>query len=158
MGEVIAAFTGTGKTYFCSKHTEALDLVCMPFKYENLSLEFEPERCKVDPENIISLDWPFNYIDEIIRQLPQYKYVVIPSDGLVCSLLREEGITYYLCYPDRSLKEEYRKRFLERGNTQNFLDVFIDRWDLFMDHLESDPCGQKVILGQGEHISDYFKI
>lgn len=55
MGEVIAAFTGTGKTYFCFKHTEALDLVCMPFKYENLPLEFEPERCKADPENIISL-------------------------------------------------------------------------------------------------------
>lgn len=50
MGEVIAAFTGTGKTYFCFKHTEALDLVCMPFKYENLPLEFEPERCKADPE------------------------------------------------------------------------------------------------------------
>lgn len=157
MGEVIAAFTGTGKTYFCSKNIEALDLVCMPFKYENLPLEFEPERCKADPENIISMDWPFNYLDEIIFQLPQYRYVVIPSDSLVCSLLREKGISYYLCYPDRSLKEEYRKRFLERGNTQDFLDVFINRWDLFMDHLESDPCEKKIILGNGEYLSDYFE-
>lgn len=115
MGEVIAAFTGTGKTYFCSKHIGALDLVCMPFKYENLPLEFIPERCKADPENAISMDWLFNYVEEIICQLPRYRYVVIPSDNLVCSLLREEGIPYYLCYPDRSLKEEYRKRFLERG-------------------------------------------
>lgn len=48
MEEVIAAFTGTGKAYFCSKHVEALDLVCMPFKYGNLPLEFTPERCKAD--------------------------------------------------------------------------------------------------------------
>ncbi len=67
-----------------------------------------------DPENIISLGWPFNYIDEIIRWFPQYKYAVIPSDSLVCSLLREKGIPYYLCYSDWSLKEEYRKWFLER--------------------------------------------
>lgn len=84
------------------------------------------------------MDWPFNYIDEIILRLPQYRYVVIPSDSMGCSMLREEQIPYYLCYPQRSLKEEYRKRFLQRGNTQGFLDVFIGRWDLFMDHLEAD--------------------
>lgn len=56
------------------------------------------------------------------------------------------------------MKEEYRKRFLERGNTQNFLDVFIDRWDLFMDYLESNPCEHKVILNQREQLSDYFEI
>lgn len=117
MGEVIAAFTGTGKTYFCSKHEEALDLVCMPYKYENLPLEYEPEKCKANSENIISMDWPFNYIDEIILRLPQYRYVVIPSDSMGCSMLREEQIPCYLCYPQRSLKEEYRKRFLQRGNT-----------------------------------------
>ena len=75
-------------------------------------MEFELERCKADSENIISLDWSFNYIDEIIRQLPQYKYVVIPSDNLICSLLREGEYRIIYCYPDRSLKEEYRKRFL----------------------------------------------
>lgn len=42
-------------------------------------------------------------------------------------------------------------------NTQNFLDVFIGRWDLFLDYLEIDPCEKKVILGSGEYLSDYFK-
>lgn len=58
MGEVIAAFTGIGKTYFSSKHTEALDFVCMSFKYENLPLEFQSKRCKAaDPENIENGSW-----------------------------------------------------------------------------------------------------
>lgn len=114
------------------------------------------EKCKANPENIISMDWPFNYIDEIILNLSKYRYVVIPSDSMVCSLLREEGVPYYLCYPARNLKEEYRERFLQRGNTKDFLDVFIGRWDLFMDHLESDPCERKIILGSGTYLSDYF--
>lgn len=56
------------------------------------------------------------------------------------------------------MKDEYRKRFLERGNTQNFLDVFIWRWDLFMDHLEPDPCEQKVILSCGVSIGLFWDI
>lgn len=34
---VYAAYAGTGKSYFCQEHPEAIDLICMPFKYTNLS-------------------------------------------------------------------------------------------------------------------------
>ncbi len=34
---VYAAYAGTGKSCFCQEHPEAIDLICMPFKYTNLS-------------------------------------------------------------------------------------------------------------------------
>ena len=33
---IYAAYAGTGKSYFCQEHPEAIDLICMPFKYTNL--------------------------------------------------------------------------------------------------------------------------
>ena len=33
---IIAAYAGVGKTYFCNQNPNAIDLVCMPFKYTNL--------------------------------------------------------------------------------------------------------------------------
>lgn len=34
---IYAAYAGTGKSTFCQEHPEAIDLICMPFKYTNLS-------------------------------------------------------------------------------------------------------------------------
>lgn len=34
---IYAAYAGTGKSYFCQEHPEAIDLICMPFKYTNFS-------------------------------------------------------------------------------------------------------------------------
>ena len=38
--------------------------------------------------------------------------------------MNERGIKYYLVYPDRSLKEEYRQRAISRGSDKDFTEVF----------------------------------
>jgi hypothetical protein len=61
---------------------------------------------------------------------------------------------YILCYPTRDSREVYQKRFTERGNTEEFLNVFIDGWDYFMDHLESDQYGFHVVMQPGQFLED----
>jgi len=58
----------------------------------------------------------------------------------VLSFLMSEGLDYTLCYPQRSATI-YRKRFLDRGNTKAFLDIFIGKWDSFLDSIEMDQYG-----------------
>ena len=44
---------------------------------------------------------------------------------------------YILCYPERNAKDEYERRYKERGNTTDFLNVFIGYWDIFLDQMEA---------------------
>ena len=35
--EIAMIYAGTGKSTFCQEHPEAIDLICMPCEYTNLS-------------------------------------------------------------------------------------------------------------------------
>ena len=153
--KIIAAFAGTGKTTLAMKYPDLLvDFVAMPYKYYLEDTAFDSESCKANLNNILQSDWPFNYIEAIKNELVKGKTLLIPSDRNVLSLLETEGLHYALCYPKRNSKEIYRKRYIDRGNTKEFLDVFIGRWDIFMDHLESDSWGQHFVLEPSEYLSD----
>lgn len=153
---IIAAYAGTGKTALAKKRPdEFVDFICMPYKYE-LSGEDESEACKANPGNIMREDWPHNYVAAIETAMSGGKHLIIPSNVFVLMLLRTKNIPYILCYPQRSAKEEYRRRFIERGNTQDFLDIFIGRWDRFMDSFEQDDYGKHLILEPTAYLSDVF--
>lgn len=53
--------------------------------------------------------------------------------------------------PNRDCKEEYRQRYINRGNNQSFLDVFIEGWDVMLDGL--DCLGGVVIEIEEGHES-----
>ena len=51
-----------------------------------------------------------------------------------------------------SLKILMNQRFTERGNGEEFTDVFIGRWDEWMDALRSRKPALAIELGPGEHL------
>ena len=56
----------------------------------------------------------------------------------------------------RDCKEEYRQRYINRGNNQSFLDVFIERWDVMLDGL--DCLGGVVMeIGEGQYLTDVIR-
>jgi hypothetical protein len=152
---VIAAYAGTGKTTLALRCPQKMvDFVCMPYKYVLSQDSCGGEACKANPNNDMRPEWPRNYVAAIKSALEDVKTLLIPSDNHVLALLRQENIPYVLCYPMRSAKEIYRKRFLERGNTEEFLEVFIDHWDSFFDKFEADTYGQHIILQPYQFLSD----
>ena len=68
--------------------------------------------------------------------------------------MNERGIKYYLIYPDRSLKEEYRQRAISRGSDNEFVEGFFSRWDSHINDCERNSCPNKIILKSGEYLSD----
>ena len=153
---VIAAFAGVGKSAFAERNPEKFtDFALMPYKYYlDPDREFD-ESGKANPENVMREDWPRNYAEAIQRALAESdKTLIIPSDSSVLRLLREKDIPYLLVYPAREAKEVYRKRFIARGNTEDFLSVFIDGWDRFMDSLENDQYGDHRVLRPEQYLSD----
>ena len=149
---IYACHTGTGKTTLAKQHPDKfVDFVSMPYKYI-LSSDFdenESESCKANFDNVLDPNFPANYLGAIKKKLEECDQVLlVPPDWRLLHLLREEDIPYLICYPENTeeAKEAYRKRFVDRGNTDDFLDVFIGRWDDFMDTLENDKYGKHIIM------------
>jgi hypothetical protein len=159
MKTIIAAHAGTGKTHFASLYPElTIDLVSMPYKYILTNDTPYDESSKANPENILNPDWPNNYISAIKQNLESDKILLIPSDFLVLDLLKNEKLHYFLCYPQRNAKEIYCERYIKRGNSDEFIDIFIDGWDKFMDRFEKDTYGQHIVLQPEQFLSDVIDI
>lgn len=154
---IIAAFSGIGKTYFCNHVEGASDFVCMPYKYclpETNKNPIEEETMKADFSLEMDPRYPINYIEAILENTDKYKYLLIPPDWGVLAYLKEKNVPYMLCYPEISAKEEYQKRYMQRGNTENFMDVFIGGWDRFMKSLRKDEYGTHIVLTETEYLLD----
>jgi len=155
---IVAAFAGTGKTHFASYHPDiAVDLVCMPYKYILDPQAIYNESSKANLEFEMNPEWPLNYI-RAIREQPSDKIILIPSDWKVLHLLAKENIPYYLCYPKRKSKKIYKKRYKKRGNSKEFLSIFIGSWESFMESLREDKNGKHIKLKPKQYLSDVLDI
>jgi len=155
MYKIIAAYAGTGKTHFASLYPEStIDLVSMPYKYILTKDKPYDESSKANPDNIPNEEWPFNYISTIKQNLESGKLLLIPSDLFILRLLKEENLRYCLCYPQRNAEEIYHERYIKRGNSDEFIDIFIGGWDRFMDYFEKDTYGQHIVLKPDQFLSD----
>ena len=130
----------------------------MPYKYYLDPESDSGEAEKASFENLMREDWPWNYVEAIKVALKEYETILIPSDTGVLKMLETEGLTYILCYPDRDEKDEYEQRFIARGNSENFLSIFIGGWDRFMDALEKDTYGKHIVLRERQYLSDIPEI
>jgi hypothetical protein len=156
---IIAAHAGTGKTTLARMFPETVtDFVCMPYKYYLPETVEYDEANKANPNLVMHDDWPFNYIDAIKNVQNDNKFLLIPPVWVVLFHLQMDKIPYLLCYPRRDAKEIYRQRYIERGNSEDFLSIFIDGWDNFMDAFEADTYGQHIVLEPHQFLSDVLSV
>ena len=161
---IIAGYAGVGKSEFCKAHVDyAIDFICMPFKYENFyevsNGLSEGEDIKANSKLILREHWEMYYywaLKYLNNHCPE-KYIVIPTIKSIMRLLKTDGIPYSVVYPSRDCKEEYRERYIKRGNTQAFLDIFIERWDDMLDGL-NELGGRVIELREGQYLSDVIKL
>ena len=70
--------------------------------------------------------------------------------------LEADRIPYTLIYPEKNLKDEYEKRYRNRGNTEDFLDIFIGQWEFRIEELEqkTSPLAKHIVLREEQYLSD----
>lgn len=156
---IIAAYAAAGKSTFAQRVEGAVDLSIMPRSWflpppDKSKGAHESE--KGAPYFIRDPRYPDNYILDILRAEGEYPYVLIPTNAWIIRRLREEyGRQMILCYPTKEQKEIYRARFLGRGNSEDFLDIFIDGWENFLEPFwAGEVPGISLPLGSGEFLLD----
>lgn len=158
---IIAAYAGTGKSTFAQRVEGAVDLTIMPYSWilpptEKSDAELEGEKGAL--HRLRNPLFPYNYLAEILKSERKFRFVLIPTNFEIIRRLREDyGRTVLLCYPDDDCREEYRARFLARGNSESFLELFIDGWDYFLGLVRDYDQGIHIVMRPGSYLTDLLQ-
>lgn len=103
---IICGYAGTGKSTAARKIKGVVDLESTPFQK----------------------DW--DTYARVAKHMSDQGYIVLLScHKELREKLHEIGEKYIVVYPDIDQREEYKKRYIERGNTQEFIDNQMSHWD-----------------------------
>jgi len=160
MAIIIAAHAGTGKSHAAKMNSSLFtDLTYYTYRYnvpDDISYDENEDSESVKasfrfPENE---NYPENYLEAIKEAANENKIIFIVPDPRILLHLEMENIPYVLAYPVRSAKDEYKQRFVSRGNKENFMKIFIGRWDAFIDEFECDTYARHIVMQPHQYLSD----
>ena len=132
--KLISAFPGTGKSYF----------------FDNSFLKV----LDIDSSNFDKSEFPENYIKHIKDNIGKVDVILISSHKDVRDTLLENNIKFTLVYPEKSLKDEYIKRYKQRGDDEKFITLLENNWDNWLEELNKQRGCEHIVLSKNEHISD----
>ena len=136
---------------------EAIDLDCDLYKYEKNSGVAESKPSKFDIKRAIQPDWPFNYLEAIEKVKHEHSFTLISTDDVILSLLKERGETFLLVKPFFGIEDEYRRRFVQRGENEEYIETFFSNWTRSLVSLERVGSCVQVPLDINEYLSDVMK-
>jgi hypothetical protein len=140
MTKIIGGFPGVGKSHLGKRSDNeivVLDLESSDFKGENR--------------------WE-DYKNEIKNQVGKVDVLFVSSHKETRKILSELGLNFYLVYPDRSLKDEYLRRYRDRGSSESFIDMMDKNFDLFIDSIENEEvrCAKIKLTGENEYLDSFL--
>ncbi len=133
--KVISAFPGCGKSHFFRENKDKIVL--------------DSDSSKFDKSQ-----FPSNYIEHIKENIGKADIIMVSSHKEVRDALVENEIPFTLVYPDISIKEEYIGRYVDRGNSEAFVNLLLKNWELWIGELDNQVGCEKIKLSRGEYLSD----
>lgn len=132
--QIIAAFPGTGKSYYASRTSGVADSDSSTFSR--------------GPE------WPANYIAHIRELLAEGATVLVSTHVEVRQALEEAGLFFTLVYPEFNCRIEYVDRMRRRGSPAALVEVVITNWNRWLTDCRDQRGCDHIILGPGEYLTD----
>lgn len=154
-GIVIAGFAGIGKTTLAKKYKNVIDVESSSYKYDYSNMgTFDVEKMKGKNGRIINSEFPLNYINAIKKAQKEYDIVLVwihPEE--ILPYYDNYNIDYYLCFPSKEALNEYEERFINRGNTQEYINKVLSNYDERYIQFTNNPH-KKIELSVGETLED----
>ena len=143
--KVISGFPATGKS-LCFNEQNGLKI-----------LDSDSSNFSWAEKGVRNPDFPQKYIDHIRENLDKSDLIMVSSHEVVREALVKAGIHFTLVFPEKSLKEEYIKRFKDRGNDSKFIKFIGENWDSFIDEMEGQEGCDIERLKSGEFMHDILQ-
>lgn len=132
---LLSGFPGTGKSYFFQNEKELSVL-------------------DSDSSTFDKSDFPRNYIEHIKQNIGLVDVILISSHKVVRDALVDNNLEFTLVFPGPCCsKDEYIKRFTERGDSEEFIALLDTNWNIWINELkEQDGC-KKIRIRSTSYIS-----
>lgn len=112
---IICGFAGIGKSHLAKHSVGVVDLESTPFQK----------------------DW--DTYTRVADHMATNGYIVLMScHKELRDKLKEKNIDYWVAIPRKENKEDYLKRYLNRGSTKEFIEMMESNFDKFIDEIESE--------------------
>lgn len=147
--KVISGFPGVGKSYIFNTYAKEKGLVVADSDSSNFSWISKGVR---------NPDFPNNYMAHIISLIGKVDVIMVSSHKEVREAMKEHNIDFMIVYPDKSLKEEYLKRYKDRGNDEGFIKMIESKWDEFIDDIENENTVVRIRLDSGEYLKHALEV
>lgn len=100
-------------------------------------------------------NWPENYIEEVVQRAEDTDLVLITTNPGVVKALKEQGLAITVIAPDESLREEYRQRYIDRGNKPEIVERILAAAHKPNEETLTDFEGYNVLfLQSGQYLFD----
>lgn len=101
-------------------------------------------------------NFPTDYVRHIaeVSSREYIDFVFVSSHEDVRLALRNAGLSYYLVMPSIDCKEEYLKRYLDRGSLPEFITLLENNFEDWVTNVSDVPEERLVVLQQGEYLAD----
>lgn len=129
---IICGFAGIGKSYLAKNGKGWVDLESTPFKK----------------------NWDL-YSDVAMHMDKNGYDVMVSCHKPLRDILIEKGADFYVFVPNIEDKEEYIQRYINRGNTQEFIDMFKSNYEKFLEEIYSDKRLKIVSIDGDKYLKDY---
>lgn len=146
---IISGFPGVGKTQFF-KNQEGHDKTCLDSDSSNFSWVKDENGNNTTERNP---NFPNNYIEYIKNNIGKVDIIFVSSHEVVRKALEEANMKYILVYPKLNAKEEYIRRYKERGNSETFISFIGGNWENFINDMKNETFPFKVELEGWQYLS-----
>lgn len=147
---IISAFPGTGKSYFYNENKETtIDSDSSKFSW------VKDEQGNNTKER--NPNFPQNYIEHIKENIGKYEFILVSSHKEVRDALKDNCIFFYLIYPADSRKEEFIKRYIDRGSPSGFIKLIESKWEEWLKECEFEMYGCSNVRMVLPNLSDELR-
>jgi hypothetical protein len=84
---------------------------------------------------------------------------LVSSHDVVRKALKDAGLKFILVYPDKDMKEEFIRRYKERGDSENFINFIESNWVKFIDEMydeDDELCYTSTVNEQYPYLDIRF--
>lgn len=137
--KIIVGFPGIGKSYVSKDTTGA---------YTWLNIHDEPGYAKGAEDS---------FFDGVLLLAQEPGVLLLPAHRMVGNFLISQNLAFTSVFPKRGLKDDYLRRYRERGSSEGFVKLVDERWDPFVDNMwySNGRCNH-VELEEGQFLKDVF--